>query len=194
MISDSRQPTYRNPALLAGLAIAAASLLTFVIGLYTRSPVPMHCDADPVFCPSPRDRWDWATRDWLLGTFMVGLLGAWSGLVWRPVAASPGLRRIGSVIGLVVCIPVTGLLVLVTIVLANTTCDPNSFCFGGADDAAVVAVPATYGVVVCVLMAVALGSRHDRPASRVCGTLALCLTSGILVLVAAGFVLSAFGL
>lgn len=194
MIIDDLRQTYRNPALLGGITVAGASLLAFMIGLYTRSPVPMHCAADPIFCPSPRDEWDWATRDWFLGAFMLGVLVAWVGLVWRLVSNSPRLRRVGSVVGLFVCIPVTGLLIVVAIVLANTTCDPDSFCFGGAQDTLVVAVPATYGAVVCLLMAVCLGSRDDRPPSRVCGTLAVALASGVLVLVAVGFVLSEFGL
>ncbi|GAW51999.1 MULTISPECIES: hypothetical protein [unclassified Nocardioides] len=194
MIIESHVPPYRNPALLGGIAVAGASLLAFVIGLYTRSPVPMHCDADPLFCPSERDLWDWATRDWFLGAFLVGLLVAWSGLVWQPVSDRPRLRRVGSVVGLIVCVPLTGLLTVVAIVLAGTDCDPNTFCFGGTQDALVVAVPATYGVALCLLMAVAIGSRDDRRPSQVSGTLAMALASGVFVLVAAGFVLSALGL
>jgi hypothetical protein len=194
MIIESDLPTYRNPALLGGIAVAGASLLAFVIGLYTRSPVPMSCDADPLFCPSERDQWDWATRDWFLGAFMVGLLVAWSGLVWRPISNNLRLRRVGSVIGLVLGVPVTGLLILLVVLLATTTCDPNTFCIGGTQDALVVAVPATYGTALCLLMAIALGSRDDRRVSQVCGTLGLCLASGIFVLVAAGFALSALGL
>jgi hypothetical protein len=194
MIIESDLPTYRNPALLGGIAVAGASLLAFVIGLYTHSPVPMRCDADPLFCPSQRDLWDWATRDWFLGAFMVGLLVAWSGLVWRPISDNPRLRRVGSVIGLIVCVPLTGLLTVVAIVLAGTTCDPNSFCFGGRQDALVVAAPATYGVALCLLMSLALGSRDDRRAGQVSGTLAMALASAVFVLVAAGFALSALGL
>jgi hypothetical protein len=93
-----------------------------------------------------------------------------------------------------VCVPLTGLLTVVAIVLAGTTCDPNSFCFGGPQDALVVAVPATYGVALCLLMALALGSRDDRRAGQVSGTLAMALASGVFVLVADGFALSALGL
>ncbi|MEP9363252.1 hypothetical protein ABLE68_09825 [Nocardioides sp. CN2-186] len=197
MTADSPRPTHRNPALLvcaAGIAIAVGSLLIFVVGLQLHPPEPVHCAADPVFCPSPRDRWDWATRGWFLGAFLLGVLVAWSGLVWRPISASPQLRRVGSVVGLMLCLPVSGLLVVVAIALAHTTCDPDSFCFGGREDALAVAVPATYGVALCLLMAIGLAYREDTRTGRVCGTLALCLVSGIGVLVAAGFTLSASSL
>jgi hypothetical protein len=120
--------------------------------------------------------------------------GGWRCRQWRPISDSPRLRRVGSVIGLIVCVPLTGLLTVVAIVLAGTTCDPNSFCFGGPQDALVVAVPATYGVALCLLMALALGSRDDRRAGQVSGTLAMALASGVFVLVADGFALSALGL
>src|ERR1700712_4957750 len=103
MIIDSPRTTPRDPSrgvLLVGILVAIASLLIFVVGLQTRSPHPVHCTVDPVFCPSPRDEWDWATRTWFLAAFMLGMLIAWSGLVWRPISDNARLRWTGSVLGL----------------------------------------------------------------------------------------------
>lgn len=192
MVTDER-PTYLNPVLLGGIAVAGASLLAYLVGLHTHATDPIGCRSS-FPCPTERDVWSAATRDWFLGAFLLGLLTTWAAIVWRPISTSAGLRRVGSVVVLVVCVPITCVLTIVAFVVAGTTCTDEDFlCFGGPGTALVVAIPAALTGALCVLAAIGLVS-EDEHTGRLCGSVAVTALSGMTVLVAAGFVLGGLGI
>ena len=191
MITRAELPTYRIPTVIGGIVAAGASLMAYLIGFYTRQAGAPDCRR--IYCPSERDLWSMGTRDWFLGVFLLGILVAWSALVWRPITTHTRLRRLASFIALIVCVPVAGVLWVVTVLIAGNTCGPDSFlCFSG-NDALVVAVPAALATIVSVLLAASLSSPDDERPAQVSGALGLTIFSGVLVLVAAGFVLGALG-
>ncbi len=191
MISQAELPTYRNPIVVGGALFAAGSLLAYLIGYYLHQGPPPSCD-QYVYCTSERDRWSIETRQWFVDAFLVGLLVAWSALVWRPISRNHGLRRVGSVLALVGCVPLACLLWIAVILVSGNTCEPDALlCFDGTSGAAFFAAPATVVTVLSILLAVALASRDDRRIGRVCGTLALTFISATLVLVSAGLALAA---
>jgi hypothetical protein len=186
---ESGRAAYRRLATIGGVALGGASLSAYLIGMYLHQGPPPGCE-QYVYCPSERDRWSAETREWFLGAFLLGLLVAWSTFVWRPISTNPRLRRVGSVIALIGCVPLAGLLTVLAYLVAGNTCEPDAIlCLSGTGDALAIGIPATVVTVLSLLLAVALASRDDRRAGRLSGTLALTFISSVLVLATAGFVL-----
>ncbi|WP_133059053.1 MULTISPECIES: hypothetical protein [unclassified Nocardioides] len=191
MSIESGRPAYRRLAMIGGVALAGASVSAYLIGLYLHQGPPPGCE-EYVYCHSERDRWSAETREWFLGASLLGLLVAWWTFAWRPISNHPRLRRVGSVIALVGCVPLAGLLAVLAYLVAGATCEPDAIlCLSGAGDALAFGIPATVAAVLSLLLAVTLACRDDRRAARLSGTLALTVISSVLVLATAGFVLVA---
>jgi hypothetical protein len=112
---------------------------------------------------------------------MSGTLVAWCGWVWTLFSERPALRRGASVLGLIVLVPMTVYFLLVFVATWNGTeadCEGYILCFTGPKAATVIGAPAFVAAPLAALMVV--GLRYPRRRlGRVCSTLALTVTTGL---------------
>jgi hypothetical protein len=179
---------------LAGFAFAFLSALVptlaYLIGLGLHSADPGTCDNWTGCSASARDQWGWEHGWWPVCGVALGVFVGWVGLVWRPLMGNANVRRVASVLGLVLLVPVTALFGLVASATWNATCSPNSFlCFSGPAAALAFGSPGVLTGALSVLMLLGLIGR-DRRAGRVCGTLGLVVCSGLLLAAVAGFMVA----
>lgn len=179
-----------NPLLLLGIVIAGGALLAYATGLLLHDGSRPGCDTYVYCSASERDIWATGTGAMFVSAFRVGLLLAWTGLVWRPIGDHPRLRLWGSVAGLLLCVPSATIIAVWAVYVYGNTCDGSAWlCFGGPADARAFAVIAAVPGLLSLLLLVGLVGHRSR-VGRASATFALTAISGAAVVAAGSWAFS----
>jgi hypothetical protein len=166
--------------MMLGAGVVVVSVVGYLVGLLLNDPTPV-CGRYVSYCPSAREEWVSDKRSLMSAGVVAGAFVGWSGLSWRFLSREDGVRKVLSILGLVVLVPVALLSGVLSLTVLNTTCDQGAFmCFSGPEAATVAAVPALCSGALALLLGCGL-AWSARPAGRFAGTLGLVIVSGTVV-------------
>jgi hypothetical protein len=181
----STEPVRRPPSwlLLGALAVAVLPIVGFLLGLGTQSAEPGTCDAWTGCTASAREQWTWEAGGWVQIGLWVAAAAVTAAYLAPWLRARAKVRKVASIVALGFAVPVTALFAFLFVVILGTDCSSGAFlCFGGPDDAFLVASPgAVTALLVCLL---AVGLRGDSRGAHRVATVTL---TGIGAVVAATF-------
>jgi hypothetical protein len=176
----------RNRVIIGGGVLAVVSVVVFFVSLIPFSTEPGTCDAWAACRSSARDQWMWTARPWTVLAVGVSAFVSWWAFAWQPLLNRPTLRKVASIICIVITIPIIAVSLFFAAVLMD--CSGGSW-FCGPELSALAASPALVaGVVMAALIA---GLRMKDPARRAqVSTVTLLLISGVFVACLAGTIIA----
>lgn len=176
---------WRTPWLVVALALAAVPTVVYLAGLGLHSNAPGTCTDWYACSHSARQQWAWEAGSWA----SRGIAAA--AFILAVVHLAPWLRnrararKVASIVALCVLLPVTGLFALLSVVIWGNECSAHSFlCFGGPEDALIVAVPGVVTALVCLALVVGLSRSR---VGQLTSTITITALAAVITAALAGF-------
>lgn len=180
---DARPPRggrVRRRVALLSLGVVVLATVAYLVGLVLSDQSAGTCTAWPDCAGSSREQWYWDQGTLLQQVILAAALLVISAYVLPWFMARPSARTRLSVLGLVVVVPLSGLMLMLASQVRDNDCDEAGWiCYEGPELAAAIAAMAYVGLAIGLLLAIGL----IRPGRifAMCSSLGLTILTVILV-------------